>query len=143
MKLLSLTLLFLLFTSCGKSPFSGDLKELVGGRDNITNQLEFNTEALTISRQWEKGPLLYDSSTITITFKDSADNLKDPIGDFSAYIWMPDMGHGSYPITVTKVATGIYELTDIYFTMGGLWDFHLQLKDNGNLYDTVSWPLTL
>ncbi|WP_412462991.1 FixH family protein [Halobacteriovorax sp. RT-2-6] len=143
MKLLSLTLLFLLFTSCGDSPFSGGLKELVSGVDNISNEIRFDTEALTILRQWDKGPIVYDSSTLTITFKDSANNLKDPAGEFSAYIWMPDMGHGSYPITVTRIATGVYQLTDIYFTMGGLWDFHLQLKDNGNLYDSISWPLTL
>lgn len=138
-----LLLILIFITACGKSPFSGELKELINGRDNVSNELRFETESLAISRNWNNGPLLYDSSKLTISFKDTADNFKDPIGNFSAYIWMPDMGHGSYPISISKVSTGVYELTDIYFTMGGLWDFHLQLEENGNTYDEVSWPITL
>ncbi len=143
MKILALLLTFTLITSCGKSPFSGSLKGLINGSDKITTDLRFETEGLSISKEWMKGPLLYDSSNITITFKDTADNFKDPVGTFKAYIWMPDMGHGSYPISITKISIGVYQLDDIYFTMGGLWDFHLQLEENGNMYDEVSWPLTL
>lgn len=143
MRLLSLILFSLLIVSCGESPFTGKLSDPFRGDDGVAASLRFETEALTISRQWNKGPLLYDSSKITISLTDSAGNYTDPIGEFRAYLWMPNMGHGSYPISIKKISAGIYELTDVYFTMGGLWDFHLQLEDNGNIYDSVSWPLTL
>lgn len=143
MRLFSLLIFITLLTSCGKSPFTGSLSDPFRGDDSLETKLRFETEALTITREWNKGPLLYDSSKITISFLDTAGNRADPVGSFKAYLWMPNMGHGSYPITITKVAVGIYELTDVYFTMGGLWDFHLQLEENGNIYDSVSWPLTL
>ncbi|AYF45589.1 YtkA-like protein [Halobacteriovorax sp. BALOs_7] len=143
MRFFSLILFSLFVISCGDSPFTGKLSDPFRGDDSITTALRFETESLTISREWKKGPLLYDSSKITISLTDSAGNFTDPIGNFKAYLWMPNMGHGSYPISINKLATGIYELTDVYFTMGGLWDFHLQLEENGNIYDSVSWPLTL
>ena len=145
MKRLLQVILLLFVLSCGKSPFlaGSPLKNIIGGADGLKEELRFETDGLSIERKWETGPTLYNSSKITILLKDSAGNLRDPQASFLAYLWMPNMNHGSFPITITRVATGTYELDDVYFTMNGVWDFHLQLAERGNIYDEVSWRITL
>mgnify|MGYP000547503608 CR=1 FL=1 len=61
-----------------------------------------------------------------------------------AYLWMPEMGHGSTPIKINKIADGIYELSNIEFIMGGLWDLHFEfVDDNNTVVQEVVWDIYL
>ena len=51
--------------------------------------------------------------------------------------WMPDMGHGSPATpTVTAPATGLYDVTNCVFTMGGVWQLRTTLS--GGSLDSAS-----
>ena len=45
------------------------------------------------------------------------------------------MGHGSSPISVKKIGTGLYEFSQIYFIMDGFWQLKIQLKNGSTLLD--------
>lgn len=58
--------------------------------------------------------------------------------DVSVKLWMPDMGHGSQKVKVAQTLnangqkiSGIYDATEVMFVMGGDWDIHLELKEQG------------
>ena len=54
------------------------------------------------------------------------------------------MGHGSFPVTIKKVGEGVYEASEIFFTMPGRWDVHFELYDNqGKIVDESLWPIEL
>ena len=63
--------------------------------------------------------------------------------DLRIKLWMPTMGHGSFPVEVRQIAFGVYEVSDIFFTMPGLWDIHFQIYENGNYIEEVKWSLDL
>ncbi len=97
--------------------------------------------------QWETGPRTPDESILRIEWKNGRDHT--PItapGEFKVELWMPDMGHGSAPTTVTPImdtdgnpVLGAYRVSNVYFTMGGAWDVRVIL----NLPDGTSETQTL
>jgi hypothetical protein len=50
-------------------------------------------------------------------------------------LWMPSMGHGSSPVTVERLSTGVYRASRVFFTMKGDWEIHVQSKDGGEVHD--------
>ena len=144
MKLLFL-ILFSLFFSCGKSPF---LKTPSSEQRVILPQmpeegLYFENEKLNITHYFSSEINIGEEVTVAVVFSDAQGRLKDPKAHFSMKLWMPDMGHGSFPITIKKVSTGIYEARDLFFTMPGYWDIHFELKKEDQVIDEVLWGIDL
>lgn len=54
-------------------------------------------------------------------------------------LWMPDHGHGSAPVTVTRVNSHEFIASEIYFIMPGLWEVRMVLTDN---IGQIVWELT-
>jgi hypothetical protein len=42
---------------------------------------------------------------------------------------MPDMGHGSSPVKLTKQAVGQYLVENVFFSMRGDWQIRFQLRN--------------
>ena len=54
------------------------------------------------------------------------------------------MGHGSSPVKIKKLGPGEYEVTSIYFIMGGGWEIYFQLLTNkDDVLDEVVLPFSL
>lgn len=138
MRLLILLTLFT-FISCGKSPLLNEAQAEKKGTDAFEVKTYFKTTGHEISLKW-----LTDRTTTTegkalvILSKDST--LSEPSDKMlGAYLWMGSMGHGSSPIVVSKLGTGIYQLTEMYFTMTGDWQLHLTLNQNSSIQDNVEF----
>lgn len=56
----------------------------------------------------------------------------DPQAKVAVVLWMPSMGHGSSPVTVTPVSAGVYRATNVYFVMPGAWEIRIKLKNDKN-----------
>jgi hypothetical protein len=157
MKLL-LVILFL-FSGCGDSPllntepakkkneniqfqstvsFSNLRGTQADSRGNDLSKNEYDIQGI-----WQIGPNLKQENKILVLITDEDGNRIDLPLEIEPYIWMPDMGHGSFPIKVTRIETGLIELSEIFFTMGGYWDFILEFKSNDKIIDEVKWPLNL
>jgi hypothetical protein len=64
---------------------------------------------------------------------DGSDVLTDLKGELSVILWMPSMGHGSSPVTVSKVDVGTYKINKVFFSMKGEWEIRFILKLNNEI----------
>jgi len=85
----------------------------------------------------------------SFTFKTFRPNLADgsPIpetlpGTVAVVLWMPSMGHGSVPVTVTQLDVGTYSASNVFFTMQGDWQIIIQLKSANAVQDQAIIPIT-
>jgi hypothetical protein len=140
-------LILLWGVSCGDSPFLKDSKEtpqVERSVQGLQTEIKFPAKSYNVSRFWRRGPLVVDESRMLVVITDSTGRPISPDEALEAKIWMPTMGHGSFPISVEEVAPGVYELKDVFFTMEGYWDFHLMLVGaDGQTVDEVKWGLNL
>lgn len=153
--------MFFILFSCGASPFLQDKKssthktrtENIEGEFNLNTQVatrgENNTELspyiqkLRLTAIWQVSPSLNEQGRLMVLLSDEAGSRSGTPLEFNAFLWMPTMGHGSFPITITKIDEGIYELTDIFFTMPGVWDIHFELINKTKIIDEVKWELNI
>ncbi len=148
MKKLISILLLITISSCGDSPFLNEDESST----EVTNRQGLNQGELTLSTSdadyivkpfWRVGPEVLTEGKLLILITDSNGVPVDPEYDLKVMLWMPTMGHGSFPVTVTQSQTGIYEATEVFFTMGGYWDIHFQLLENEKVVNEVKWALDL
>lgn len=102
--------------------------------------VRFAASGYCLSWNWELKPT--DAEVGSLTFKiyrgnvlDDSPLLVDPNLAPSLLLWMPSMGHGSSPIVVTKLDVGTYRASEVFFTMGGEWDLHFQIKNGKTVQD--------
>ncbi len=130
-----------LLSSCGDSLFLEDqVRKLPGDLKSIEGNLEFLGSDVMVDVLWRQGPVVLEESKLLVILK-SNKNLED--FTIEAKIWMPSMNHGSYPIKVTKLAAGVFELSDIFFTMKGDWDLELKLLHKTLFIEETKWSLDL
>lgn len=109
-------------------------------------KIKFEKSGLCLEWSWEHQP--GDSDFGILIFKTSRlvnGNLQaeDLSGTAALVLWMPSMGHGSSPTTVTRTAVGTYRATRVYFVMPGAWDLHFQNKSTDKVIDEAVISLIL
>lgn len=103
-------------------------------------RIRFADSGLCVAWKWEVKPTESQVGSFTFrTFKvDSSDQfpvLIDPPAIPQVVLWMPSMGHGSSPITVTKLEAGTYRASQVFFVMAGTWDIKFQISDGNSVID--------
>ena len=130
-KFLRILILSISLSSCGESPFLDDspsnYNKETNGSFELNSELVFSNLNLNAQIIWKAPPQLYRLESLIVMFKNDDAITVDPPYEFKAKLWMPDHGHGSRPIKVHKLSTGVYELNELVFTMEGYWDLHLQI----------------
>jgi hypothetical protein len=61
--------------------------------------------------------------------------------EVKAVLWMPSMGHGSRPTTVTRLSESQFQVSNVAFIMPGEWEIRIQLKENNQVVDEVSYKI--
>lgn len=89
-----------------------------------------------LSLDWEVSPTAEDFGQFLINTAEEID------GDVSVFLWMPSMGHGSSPVTVNSIGVGVYRAFDVFFSMSGDWEIHIQVKKNNEVKDQAVIPFT-
>lgn len=103
------------------------------------------SSGICLNYTWEKLPTENDFGILNFkTFiKNSVTNnielIDLPIKP-SIVLWMPSMGHGSSPVTIEHIETGIYRATKVFFIMSGSWQIRFQLKDRNEIKDQIIIP---
>jgi hypothetical protein len=134
------------FFSCGKSPFQKKVKSqknksannriLKNGRI-IGSKTQNILAHYVVEYRWLNQLEVGDEVKMIIEFFDDQKKSKNFLGSIEAYLWMPSMGHGSYPIQVTKISNSELQLSEIFFTMQGDWDLHLLFKENNKIHEEI------
>jgi hypothetical protein len=104
--------------------------------------LAFPKSGLCASITWDSALTSDAENTATLRFWDSNTGSEagpyrniDADGEAAVALWMPAMGHGSSPVTVTAQGGGVYSVTKAYFIMPGAWDVRVQIKKNHQLFE--------
>ncbi len=111
--------------------------------------IEFKKVSQCASIEWRVAPKLEAFAEATIKFWSKKNG--SPSGPFenpeckqlAVSLWMPEHGHGSSPIRLTIRETGIIDATKIYFSMAGLWELKILLKNGTQVVDQAIVSLSL
>ena len=106
---------------------------------------QFDPSGIPLWISWEKKPSAdqFGSFLIKTGRENAAD--KSPIpedleGEIRVILWMPSMGHGSSPVTVTKMDTGTFRASKVFFSMPGEWEVRIQRTVNGAMVEQAVIP---
>lgn len=131
-------ILLLGFLSCGRSPFEYELRDasdsFIKGEDNQEIVYKLDDYSFRFSRS--KKFVLYEENKISII----SDIEENSLDNYNIYLWMPEHGHGSYPISIKYLGESLFELKDVYFTMPGYWTLVIENKDTKK---EIKWPIYL
>jgi len=147
-------------SSCGQPPASTAPANAVV---NATTKPQLSTDCplsfplsnYCASLTWLNTPTFEGENSFTIHFWDAKSGsshgpYSDPPHSVFTKLWMPSMGHGSSKITLARSADssgvaipGVFLGTDVYFTMPGAWDVHIQLKDGSKIVEEALDSLSL
>jgi hypothetical protein len=95
-----------------------------------TCPLYFKTEDLCANYVWVAKPTEDAVGSFNLSFWKRADSsAADPALALKVLLWMPEMGHGSSPVKLTKQAIGQYLVDGVFFSMRGDWQIRFQLKN--------------
>lgn len=143
---LSILSALFLFTSCGDSPFLNDEappSESIGKTRALDSALLFPISRFSVKTFWRQGPSISTESKLLILIS-NVDGIPSSLKEsLIIKLWMPTMGHGSFPVKVTRIGEGVYELSEIYFTMNGIWDIHFQRSNDEEILEEIKWQLKL
>lgn len=102
----------------------------------------FADQGLCASLEWKTLPTDEQKGAFVLRFWDSRSGTEhgpyvNPPYSVGVKLWMPDMGHGSSPVKIAQAADasgaalpGVFNVTDVYFVMGGHWEIWVQLKQD-------------
>ncbi len=131
--MISVIFLCLLF-SCGKSPLQLKKSNETSGIAGLESKKVFSSTNQSLFLNW-LSPINSAEEGHALLIVKKNQFASDLPSDFKIFLWMPDMGHGSSPISVKKIGTGLYEFSQIYFIMDGFWQLKIQLKNGSTLLD--------
>ena len=69
--------------------------------------------------------------------------MTDPALAPAVVLWMPEMGHGSSPTSISHLDTGTYRASDVFFVMPGHWQIKFQLKNGNTVEDELVVSITI
>ncbi len=113
----------------------------LGSCENV-QYLDFYPSSVRARVEWKKGPSSTQENNFIVTLWDThtgseAKPSLDSHYEFDVQLWMsncgPSGGHPSSPVKIKKIAGGVFEVSEAYFPMKGLWDVNLKLKKNNQL----------
>lgn len=126
--------LLLSLLSCGRSVFENEIK-LGSGSVTISQNDYLSVDDLEL-KLLASDLKLYDENILKI---DVLNNTQFDKSKYEIYLWMPEHGHGSFPISVNVVDHDI-ELRDVYFTMPGKWELIVKNTSTGKM---IKWTINL
>lgn len=94
---------------------------------------------------WETLPTETATGSFQLEFFSSLNPSErmDIAGEVKVVLWMPAMGHGSSPVTVEKVSSGVYKVDRVFFVMPGDWEIRIQVKNGNNVSDEIVQKITI
>ena len=144
MKLTLLVFLtFFLLSSCGKSPLLQELPQTQVGQQSLETNRKFSISSQVVQLNWLTGINTTEEGKVILLLTKNGALFDDGEYTLGAFLWMKSMGHGSSPIVITKLTTGVYQLSELFFTMTGDWQLHLTLSRNQSIVEEIEYKYDL
>jgi len=84
-----------------------------------------NNSAVCAHLMFPKTPNSTDESQFILHFVTN-----QAITNLKVALWMPDMGHGSSPVTIKSIDNNHYQVSNAYFIMSGDWEVRVQFTSD-------------
>lgn len=141
MRKIFLIFIFVFLSACAKKNYvSHDNPQVTAYEKMQSSNLQYHII-------WEKFPIDSKKVNFFIQFTQAdADGhiLLAPLQDeLHVFLWMPDMGHGSAPVKVEFLSPGLYRVSEASFFMAGLWEVHIQIKQDETILDQGVYEVSL
>lgn len=91
--------------------------------------LAFSNSNLKVELLWPSIPVTDELISAYLIFFDRENRMVD-VSEFEFAPTMPDMGHGTSPVTIFHLSQGLYRVDDIFFSMPGRWFMDVFLNDS-------------
>lgn len=111
---------------------------------DIAAHLEFKEGTLHVHAYFKDSPIVGKRSTLFLeTRSGETHDLLDIEDQIQVVLWMPTMNHGSAPTRVQKMKNqlGLYQVSNVNFVMGGLWELRITLTDLNQVSETQTFEL--
>lgn len=138
----ALLILSVFLGACAQPNYSSDSTLAGGGQGSLNScSLRLPQSGHCLAWQWEKKPT--NEATGSFVLITSSGVLQDPPGRLEIVLWMPSMGHGSTPVTVTRLSQGVYRADEVFFIMPGEWEIRFQWKDGEVIREEAIQKITI
>jgi hypothetical protein len=119
--------------ACAQPNYQDDVTPAADQKPAATCALAY-ANGLCVDITWEVQPTDDAAGSFLLKFysANAPELAADPLAKVSVVLWMPAMGHGSSPVTVTLVSPGVYRATNVFFVMPGDWEIRIKLKTDKN-----------
>lgn len=104
------------------------------------HHLSFANGKIQALVSWNVEPQVERESNMVVEFKTNGGVIP---ADLKAILFMPDMGHGSSPTRVEKISESSFKVSKMYFTMPGVWEIRLTIKDENGAKETKFFTVQL
>ena len=113
----------------------------------LAGHLPFWNDALHIHATFPTAPAVGVDSVLVLEAREAATHkIIDITDDVAVVLWMPSMGHGSAPTQVERavdakgdIVPGVFNVKNVYFTMGGDWEVRVILTNQKGQSETASF----
>lgn len=106
------------------------------------------TNGICLDVTWNEKPIERQSLSLNLrTFRLNAGSSMATLEDLTETLTieavMPDMGHGTSPVRIEKLKTGVYRVSEIYFSMGGEWELRFHKRSARGDVETVTFVIEI
>ena len=129
--------------SCGKSPLLKEITPILTDNQSLETVKMFQTAGAKVELKWLTDINTTEEGKVIVMLTKDGKLFDDVELTLGAYLWMESMGHGSSPIVTQKLATGLYQLSEIYFTMTKDWQLYLTLSKDGVVIEKIKFDYYL
>jgi hypothetical protein len=142
------------FAACARPNYASAVHEATvqkvssGSQCLQVNSTQFLKSLNCVSYEWEKRPTEEETGSFLLRLNPApgAETGGAPV-DFvvppEVVLWMPSMGHGSSPVTVSRVAVGVYRVSQVFFVMPGDWQIKIKLKSGNVILDEATFVVKI
>ncbi len=139
---------FLFLTACARPDYINPVSKKSAQGQTDKCALKLANSQLCSSIQWTSGPQTPAESEFILKFWNETSASEngpyvDPSSTLSVILWMPSMGHGSSPVKIDKIETGVYRVHRVFFIMPGDWEVRVFLKNGPTIVDQATESLQL
>lgn len=99
-------------------------------------------ESLCVSLKWIQFPTQKEYGSFVLSFENLQQNsvpiegvLTSLFKRLSIVLWMPSMGHGSVPVTISAKNATSLSVTHVFFIMPGEWEIRVQIREGAQEKD--------
>ena len=132
-----------IFSGCGKSPLLKEMTTESTASQALESVKMFQTTGSKVDLKWLTEINTTEEGKVVVMLSKNGKLVDDPELTLGAYLWMESMGHGSSPIVIEKLTTGIYQLSELYFTMTKDWQLYLTLSKNNSVIEKIKFDFYL